>query len=238
MNTNNEDSESRPNSYSKSEIEALLEQEQFVYQQIALPYGLHTTGADRSPTARMIFPDRMQDASVLEIGCCYGYFLYEARRRGATKTVGLEINPARLRHARLLRDIRGEDVVFSDEDFHDVCRRETFDYVLMLNVIHHLADPIAALRVAAACAGKKLIVEFPTPMDKKFRKLLFPGVPYLLNRLPVIGVGPKSVTGQTYVFTRTAMTRALMEHERYFRTIDYYPSPMKNKGRLIAVCSK
>ena len=40
-----------------------------------------------------------------------------------------------------------------------------FDIVLLLNVIHHLKEPIKALRMIAGICTEKLIIEFPTLSD-------------------------------------------------------------------------
>ena len=47
-----------------------------------LPHGLSTKGQDRSNTASLVLPDKLDGQSVVDIGCCYGYFCYEARRGG------------------------------------------------------------------------------------------------------------------------------------------------------------
>lgn len=211
----------------------MLEREHFVYQRVELPYGLKTRGQDRSPTAQRIFPEDMSGASVLDIGCCYGSLLYEAKRRGATRLVGLEIDPERLRQAKLLRDALGADVELSDEDFFDVCRRESFDYVLMLNLIHHLPDAVGALRVAARAARRALLLEFVTPADPRFGRGRLPGLGRLLSRQPVIVVS--NVAGQTLLFSQSAMTRVLTEHEALVDRIDYLTSPKRERGRMIAI---
>jgi len=79
-------------------------------------------------------------------------------------------------------------------------------------------------------------VEFPTPLDKKFKKRLLPGVAHLLNLLPVIGVGLMRSTGQNYFFTKNVIIRVLTNHEKIFSPIEFLPSP--KKGRLIAICKK
>jgi SAM-dependent methyltransferase len=223
---------------SRIELEALLAREKFVYQRMDLPYGLATRGEDRTATARVIFPERMDGRSVLDVGCCYGFFLYEAQKRGATRLVGLEKNPERLRHARILREIYGGTLELSDDDFEAVCAREEFDDVLLLNVLHHLKEPVAALRTLARAAKRHLIVEFPTPADPKFARGLLPGVAAALTRLPLIGVSSLSENDQTFLFSKAALERVLCEHEKLVSKITFLPSPKKEKGRLIAICEK
>ncbi|MCC6409993.1 MAG: methyltransferase domain-containing protein, partial [Planctomycetes bacterium] len=197
----------------QAELEALLAREKFVYQRMALPHGLATRGEDRTATANVIFPARMDGRSVLDVGCCYGFFLYEARKRGATRLVGLEKNPERLRHAKILREVYGGGPELSDDDFEAVCARDSFDDVLLLNVLHHLKEPVAALRTLARAAKRRLVVEFPTPADPKFAKGLLPGVAAALTRLPLIGVSSLAENDQTFLFSKAAFERVLTEHE-------------------------
>ena len=50
-------------------------------------------GEDLKPTANCIFPNDLKGKSVLDIGCHYGYYCHEAKRRGAGKVLGVELNP-------------------------------------------------------------------------------------------------------------------------------------------------
>jgi SAM-dependent methyltransferase len=221
---------------SRGEVEALLERERFRYQRIELPYGLATQGQDRTSTANVIFPADMSGASVLDIGCCYGFFLYEARKRGATKLVGTEIKPDRFRQANLLRDVlRADDVEFLDTDVFETGIPGSFDYILLLNVLHHLPEPVKALRAAVRAARRALILEFPTPGDKRFRGGLPFGLGLLLERLPVIGVASPEATDQTFLFSRSALERVLTEHDSVVKRIDFVRSPKQEPHRLIAI---
>lgn len=222
---------------SRPELEDLLQRERFKYQKMRLPYGLSTGGDDRSATADAIFDGRLEGASVLDVGCCYGFFLYRAHELGASTLVGLETNPERLRQAKILRDVYGVAVEFTDEDFEVVCARQSFDVVLLLNVLHHLEEPVRALRTLARAAQQVLVVEFPTPADPKFRRQLLPGVGRLLSAMPVIGVSSLARNDQTFLFTRTAFERVVMDHGALFRRVRFLESP-KKPGRLIAICEK
>jgi 2-polyprenyl-3-methyl-5-hydroxy-6-metoxy-1,4-benzoquinol methylase len=237
-----EDTQSR---YTKAEIEDILQRKDFVYQRIELPYGLATRGEDRSDTARQIFPGRLDGKSILDVGCCYGFFLYEAEKLGAGRLVGTELNPNRFRQAELIRDIRGSSIEFLSEDFETLCARESFDIVLFLNVVHHLRDPIGAVRLLAAAAREQFIMEFPTPSDPKFRKLLaVPGsrklaprlISKLLDKLPVIGVSSLESQDQTFVFSEKAVRAIVLEHEPIVDRITFVQSP--KPGRMIAICDK
>ena len=60
----------------KDEILEILKEHPNWYQKIPLPFGLETLGRDRSRTANKIFPSDLEGASVLDIGCAEGFFMF------------------------------------------------------------------------------------------------------------------------------------------------------------------
>ena len=228
--------------YSKEEIEKVLREERFGYHRVNLPYGLHTRGRDRSQTRDLIFPGSLAGKSVLDIGSALGYFCFEAEAKGATRVLGLELDPERFRQACLLRQIIGSQVEFEQRDILEHPPTEQFDYVCFLNVIHHLDEPMTAIHQLATIAREMLIIEFPTMADAKFRKTARIRFPGRYNRLPVIGVSSKKGTskkkegGQTFVFSPAAMLRILQDHRALFQSVKMVDSPVL--GRKIALCRK
>ena len=131
--------------WTKEQVEDLLRKEQFRYQRIELPYGLATSGQDRSSTAIRIFPDSLAGKSVLDLGCSSGYFCFEAAKRGAIRVLGIDVEPDVIRKNRLLADCLGLNVEFQVHDIEATLPDEQFDYVLCLNVLHHLVNPLSVL---------------------------------------------------------------------------------------------
>ncbi len=223
--------------HTKEQIETLLRVEKFPYHRVELPHGLHTPGQDRSATRDLIFPDSLAGLSVLDVGCALGYFCFEAEKRGAARVVGTELKENRFRQACLLRDVLGSRVEFQARDILSEPPGEQFDYVCLLNVIHHLREPMSALRRLAELTRGCLLIEFPTFADEKFRKSAGIRFPWLYDRLPLIGVSSAShETDQTFVFTPAAIRRVLQDHRRLFEKVEILDSPMP--GRKIARCTK
>ena len=79
----------------EKQIAELLRDEEFHYQSIILPGGVRTSGNDRSNTLDKILPADMTGKTVLDIGCRYGFFSFEAARREVGRR-------ARLRHGRIV----------------------------------------------------------------------------------------------------------------------------------------
>lgn len=224
--------------YTKNEIEEILRREAWEYHRVELPYGLATPGPDRRPTADIIFPTRMDGKSVLDVGSALGYFSFEAERRGASRVVGTDLKENRLRQARMLREITESGVEFQARDVITDPPAECFDFVCLLNVIHHLKEPMRALRTLASVTRERLIVEFPTFSDPKFRRhALMPWAP-LYNRRPLIGVSSQTDPNidQTFVFSPVALRKILQDHDALFDSVEFRKSPLR--GRLIALCSR
>ena len=221
--------------YTKNQIIKILKDQKFEYHRVNLPYGLHTPGDDRSLTRDLIFTESIEGKTVLDIGCALGYMCFEAEALGASRIVGVEIKDNRFLSANLLKKIKSSNVEFIKRDIISNPIEEHFDYILLLNVIHHLKEPIKILRQLALLADEKLIIEFPTLDDNKFRKTIG-NIPSSFNNLPLIGVSSIFKADQTFLFTSEAIKRILLDHECLFEDVTIFPSPVK--ARAIAVCSK
>lgn len=223
-------------SYTKEQIEKALRERRFPYHRVNLPFGLHTPGADRSETRDLIFSESLEGKTILDVGCALGYFSFEAEEKGAKKVVGVELKDERFRDAMLLKEMKGSRVDFLKRDIVSNPLEENFDYILLLNVIHHLHEPFRVIRQLASVTKERLIIEFPTFTDRKFRKTTKIKFPALYNRLPLVGVSSMSEADQTFVFTPSAIKRALLDHEHLFDSVQILRSPMP--GRAIVVCYK
>ena len=117
-------------SYSKQQIEKILQEERFHYHRVNLPYGLHTPGRDRSATRDLIFPESLSGKSVLDVGSALGYFCFEAEAKGATRVLGVELKEERFRQACLLKQIIGSNVEFIHGRAEDVLLEGDFDCIV------------------------------------------------------------------------------------------------------------
>lgn len=224
--------------YSKEEVQKILAENDFEYHRVNLPYGLSTPGADRSTTFNKIFPESLDSKSVLDIGCANGFFSFEAESHGASRVVGVELREKRFQHALLLKKILNSDVEFTKMNILDDIANEKFDIVLLLNVIHHIKEPMRALRNLSAITNEKLIIEFPTFSDPKYKAHTSIKFPFIYNRLPLIGVSSMDrKTDQTFVYSPIAIKKILLDHDNLFTNISITDSPMGG-GRKIAICTK
>ena len=228
-----------PEPKSGVEIDALLKGEVFSYQKIELPHGRSVGVRDRSSTASAIFPEDLTGKSVLDIGCNYGYFCFEAKKRGASRVLGTDVDIDGLRRARLLADCLGLDVEFALHDVEKQPFTETFDYVLCLNVLHHLSNPLGVLGRLSDLAKERLVLEVATlgPHDGKILRLSFLSR-FFLNRFPIIYVPPAEIepnrSVKNYYLTPKAMEHLLLWQRRVFASVRSFRSDYKERFLTIA----
>jgi SAM-dependent methyltransferase len=100
--------------------------------------------------------------TVVDLGCCEGWFGHKMLEWGASKVVGVDVRAVNVRRAELVRDhfgISPERLEFVHSGVHNVPDLGSFDIVLALGLIYHLEDPVGALRVARRLARGHVLVE-------------------------------------------------------------------------------
>ncbi|MBK6289748.1 MAG: methyltransferase domain-containing protein [Gammaproteobacteria bacterium] len=229
----------------KERIEALLARGQFSYQRIELPYGLSTNGKDRSSSADRMFPENLAGKTVLDLGCNHGYFCFEALRRGAMRVVGYDHSPMIIRRAARLAQAKGVIAEFEWRDLNHEPVTETFDYVLCLNVLHHLDNPLLQLERMMSITRETLVLEIAGfSLFDCFCKLevvpFFAFFAFLLTPFPVVFIGrvpgatPDAPHRLKYYFTRRAMLRLFEKHKDVFPRVEIVRSRFKRRYLLIA----
>ena len=141
-----------------------------------------------------------------------------------------------------------------DIRFGDITKNvidEQFDIVLCLNVLHHVADPVAAMRRLSELCCDTVIVEFYLPtasyqrrnpgkhvglvhrkleaINMKIRNILT----QLLDKHPLVIVG-EIPYHRTYYFNKKAFKNIFLVHNKLFSEIRFESSPYKN--RMLAFC--
>jgi SAM-dependent methyltransferase len=238
---------------SPEEVEAFLQTTSFSgYQSVPLPHGFRVPGDDRAASVEAVFGHGIAGCSVLDVGTYYGRFLYEAKARGAGRVVGVEADPARSSIARRIARLHGHPYDVVQGRIEDVELNGPFDLVLVLNVLHHVPDPVAVMRrVASLCRGE-VIVEFPMAdhhgyisnmlsgdgspglWQRAVSRAYYTALRVAGRRLPLMAVGGDGYH-RTFYFNPGAFLNLFTIHHPFFDEILFRASP-DWPGRCLARC--
>ncbi len=101
---------------------------------------------------------------VLDLGCAEGLIALEFARAGAAVVDGIEYNKELIAVARQRGRKSLLNVSFEHDDLNlwlSTTRKESWDIVLALAILHKLHDPAAAARAVAAITRERLVVRLP-----------------------------------------------------------------------------
>ncbi len=105
-------------------------------------------------------PERLDGASVLDIGCNAGFYAFECKKRGAARVLGVDADSRYLEQARFAAEVLGLQVEFRRLSVYDVGQLgEQFDYVLFLGLFYHLRYPVYALDLVVNCVRQRLVFQ-------------------------------------------------------------------------------
>lgn len=218
-------------------VAKLLGSEHIRYQKIDLGGGETTGGHSRTSMDRILFGSDLEGLSILDIGSALGYFCLEALRHGASAATGLETSPERVRHAREIADIVDPRAQYIPADFEQWDSADkSFDVVLCLNVLHHLYDPVNALRKIMRITRKRFYLEVAPVSVRDVVKMANPLALFGASGLPVILLGPTAnstrAADRTFTFSKKAIATIVNGHSKAYEPVVFHPSSFK--GRWIA----
>lgn len=113
-------------------------------------------GASQSHTKlqALHLPSDLTGLSVLDLGCNEGFFCIEAKRRGASRVVGIDANEQAIQAARQ----RAPDIDFLCQSWKEL-PPEKFDIIIMLSALHYESRPVALLdNIASHLTGSGLLI--------------------------------------------------------------------------------
>jgi SAM-dependent methyltransferase len=190
--------------------------------------------------------------SVLDVGTAYGVFPYEAVERGAARALGLEPNPETFAVAERIAELHGGRWEVRRSRVEELGADERFDVVLFLNVLHHVTDPIDAVRRLLAVCNEEMVIEFCLPDDPEYlvrvvdprgrqsrgawwrARLLSVLLRPWLKRFPAMAVGNWPYH-RTFYFTPAAFDNLFRLHLEFFDRISFSPS-VTGQRRIVAHC--
>jgi SAM-dependent methyltransferase len=243
----------------REEVEEFLATTEFTgYQPVPLPHGLSLPGraapgeGDAGARLDQIFRMPIEGRSFLDVGSYYGLFPYAAIERGASRAVGLEPADSRFPVASRIAELHGNRWEIRQMVVEDLPADETYDVITFLNVLHHVTDPIEAVRRLVRICNEALIVEFCLPDDPQMLVHLYDKRPsagranwwrarmrslalrYAAGRLPLMAVGDWPVH-RTFYFSPQAFENLFSVHLGWFDSIRFEPSATGLR-RTVAYC--
>ncbi len=226
---------SRRAEYSSLDIEKIKDKFHFEYQSMQLN-SEKTQGQNRKVSEDALFFDiSFKGKSVLDVGCAYGHFSFAAKERGASHVLGIDKMEHRFIGANILKSVNNIDGVdFKYGKLDDTIIENSFDVVLVLNVIHHLDEPFAFLKKVASLCKETLIMEYPDISDNKFNRTveLNEELKVILRELPFIGVSEFDTQDQFYLFNDEALKRIMITNSNLFTKVEFMESGMSPERRV------
>lgn len=110
---------------------------------------------------RECLPADLTGKSVLDVGCNGGFYAVEAKRRGASRVLGVDAQRSHVRQALFVRRALNLEIEFRRLSVYDLSPRTVgrFDVVLALGLIYHLKHLIYALENLWHVTKEMLIIE-------------------------------------------------------------------------------
>jgi tRNA (mo5U34)-methyltransferase len=112
-------------------------------------------------TIGRLLPTDLSGRTLLDVGCNAGFYAVEAKRRGASRVVGVDGQRQHVRQAVLVRKALGLDIEFRRMNVYELTRRTVgeFDITLALGLVYHLKHLVLALENLFEVTRELLIIE-------------------------------------------------------------------------------
>jgi tRNA (mo5U34)-methyltransferase len=110
---------------------------------------------------RHCLPEDLSGKSVLDVGCNAGFYAIEAKRRGATRVLGVDAQRRLINQARFGCGVLGLDIEYRKMSVYElsVCDLGQFDVTLALGLIYHCKHLVLALEKLFEVTKELLIIE-------------------------------------------------------------------------------
>lgn len=112
-------------------------------------------------TIQKLLPHDLSGKTLLDVGCNAGFYSFEAKRRGATRVLGVDGQRQHVRQGLFVRKVLGLEVEFRRLNVYELSPRVVgqFDITLALGLLYHLKHPILALENLYAVTKELLVIE-------------------------------------------------------------------------------
>jgi tRNA (mo5U34)-methyltransferase len=149
--------------FAKDWTRSQIKKEEYWFHKIELAPDLITPGWNDPKNSKLPYfglPANMYGMRVLDVGCCEGFFSFEAERRGAKEVIGIDPVPGSIRRLTICSAYLDSKVTGLTCNVYDLDPRTfgTFDMVFFFGVLYHLRHPLLALeKILSVCTGTLLM---------------------------------------------------------------------------------
>lgn len=171
-----------------------------------------------------LLPEDLGGQSVLVVGCGDGDTCVDARERGASEVLGIDIDKDSVRAAN--KRLGDDHMRFIWADAEVALSDGQFDHVVVHNLLHRVRNPIALLDRLTEAAKLTITLEVTGLSDERPRRLLRRDYGALdelstrLDEMPLALVGrngtPNRKRESKFYFSPSALRHLLMDQRRYF----------------------
>lgn len=130
------------------------------YQKIEISNGLVTPGkTDSSKRLKFLDGENLSGKSVLDIGCNSGFYCLWAKKTGAERVVGIDIDKMRIEQAKTLAEIEGLSIEYYEKNLEEIEEIGRFDIAFCFAVLTEIHDILCAFEALKKVIGQKAYVE-------------------------------------------------------------------------------
>ena len=108
-----------------------------------------------------LWPEDLTGQSVLDVGCNAGFYAVAAKRRGASRVLGIDAQRHHVTQANFVRRALGLEIEFRQMSVYDLDPRELgrFDITLALGLLYHCKHIVLAVEKLAHITNRTLFIE-------------------------------------------------------------------------------
>jgi tRNA (mo5U34)-methyltransferase len=107
-------------------------------------------------TIQKLLPRDLSGMTLLDVGCNAGFYAFEAKRRGATRVLGVDGQRQHVRQGLFVRKVLGLEVEFRRRNVYELSPRNVgqFDITLALGLLYHLKQELLVIETAIMPANQ------------------------------------------------------------------------------------
>lgn len=171
--------------------------------------------------------DSVAGLEFLHVGCASGELCLKALNYGAASATGIDIDADLLRKANTAaKGHPSADFVNADFEDWDGAPR-SYDIVACANLLHHLYDPVAAVRKIMRLTGRRFYISVAPTAPKSMNTAGVLAVAKLLSA-PVLTLGDRPASlraaDRTFTLTKSALQIIINGHSKAYESIRWSPT--------------